>query len=63
MLSPFEQKTTIGERIERRSIAVPSAVRISPAARWLPTKSSSTIHCISSALSSTWAFHHFSNSR
>ena len=26
MLSPFEQKTTIGERIVRRSIAVPSAV-------------------------------------
>jgi hypothetical protein len=51
MLSPLEQKTTIGERMLRRSTAVPSEVRISPAASLLPTKSSSTIHWISSALS------------
>jgi PAS domain-containing protein len=33
ILSPFEQNTTIGERMERRSIAVPSGARMFPAAR------------------------------
>ena len=44
MLSPFEQNTTIGERILRRSIVAPSDVLMRPAARLLPTNSSSTMN-------------------
>src|SRR5678815_2027838 len=62
MLSPLEQKQTIGEVMLRRSTRSPSRVTISAVASRLPTKSSSTIHCISSALRLTWPPHHFSNS-
>src|SRR5262249_31803396 len=41
MLSPFEQNATMGERMLRRSTALPSDVWILPVARLLPTNSSS----------------------
>src|SRR5258708_1725417 len=63
MLSPLEQNTTIGERMLRRSTAVPSDVRIFPAARLLPMNSSSTMNWISSAFKLTWPPHQRSNSR
>src|SRR5215471_1778333 len=63
MLSPLEQNTTIGERILRRSTSPPSEVLIRPVARWLPTKSSSTMNWISSAFRLTCPPHHRSNSR
>ena len=62
MLSPLEQKQTIGERMLRRSIRSPLRVTISAVASRLPTNSWSTIHWISSPLRLTWPPHHFSNS-
>ena len=43
MLSPFEQNTTIGERMLRRSMVVPSEDWIVPAASLLPMNRSSTM--------------------
>ena len=63
ILSPFEQKTMIGERISRRSSRVPAVVTISAVASLLPTKSSSTMNWISSALRSTWPPHQSSKPR
>ena len=59
MLSPLEQKQTIGERIRRRSTRSPLRVTISPVASRLPTNNSSTIHWISSPLRLTCPPHHF----
>src|SRR5258708_10684801 len=63
ILSPFEQNTTIGDLILRRSTGWPSDILIRPAARLLPTNSSSTMNWISSALRLTCPPHHRSNSR
>src|SRR3954452_8092426 len=63
MLSPSEQKTTIGERILRRSTTWPSDILMRPAARLLPIKSSSTMNWISSAFRLTCPPHQRSNSR
>ena len=60
MLSPFEQNTTIGERMLRRSIIVPSEHLIMPAASLLPMNSSSTMDWISSAFRLTCPPHHCS---
>ena len=62
-LSPFEQNTTIGERMLRRSIAVPSEVLIRPAVRLLPTNNSSTMNWISSAFRLTCPPHQRSKPR
>ena len=51
MLSPQEQKQTIGDLMLRRSIRSPSEARIWPVASLLPTNRLSAIHCISPALS------------
>ena len=53
MLSAFEQKTTIGERILRRSMREPSEDLTAAEESLLPTNNSSAMNCISQALSST----------
>src|ERR1044072_8546750 len=63
MLWPSEQNTTMGERMLRRSTAVPSDILTRPAARLLPMKSSSTMNWISSALRLTGPTHQRANLR
>jgi hypothetical protein len=60
MLSPHEQKQTIGALMLRRSIRTPSDVRISPVASLLPTNRLSAVHCIAPAFNSTGLPHHVS---
>jgi hypothetical protein len=63
MSSPQEQNTITGERMLRRSTRTPSLVLMPPAASLLPTNSSSTMNCISWALSVTGLPHQVSKSR
>src|SRR5271157_1700169 len=63
MLSPQEQKQTIGDLMLRRSIRTPSEVRSSPVDSLLPTNRLSAIHCISPEFKSTGLPHQVSNSR
>ena len=63
MLSPFEQNTNIGERMFRRSMALPSEARMPPDASLLPMKRSSTMAWISVAFRLTWPPHQRSNPR
>src|SRR3954447_26579062 len=63
MLSPQEQKTTIGDLMFRRSICRPSRVRRSPAVNLFPTNRLSAIHCISPAFIRIGLPHQVSNAR
>src|SRR5262245_63114459 len=63
MLSPQEQKTTLGDRTRCRSTTSPVDNLTPPVVSLLPTNSSSAMNSISSRLSSAWPPHHFSNDR
>ncbi|MCY1305919.1 hypothetical protein D9M69_590550 [compost metagenome] len=63
MLSPLEQNTTMGERMLRRSMRMPSDVTRPAVARRLPTKRLSTMYWISGPFRKTWPPHHFSKLR
>ena len=63
MLSPLEQNTTMGERMLRRSMRMPSDVTSPAVARRLPTNNLSTMYWISVPFRNTWPPHHFSKLR